>query len=383
MRRRSPSGKVREPPTVTEEELLNILTEAMKYLGLDWSPQRPALFFLEVHDEILRSWRSPIRPELNLRYLFFFPLVDSRPPQKDQEVFQPLSRYTDMWCVLPAVLDGAISGNAYFAIRDSIFPGKVGNRASGAPQPIKDGSIITTILLCPWKPLTHTWSCRANGDNMHILLWCPFEPGVSGLTAGQQLRLVYGRWTNSTALDSFSGFIWDELADPYNHHVHRLSRVLPCHRTNATVAKRVHPNKLSKYTDFIENHRKRKSSSSSDTSVKNAKITAFSAPVRVTQATLDKMVLNFVFAGQAEEVGVQQGIQKRFGDVMKEPELIAAAILLPRFRTSWTTEENILNAGLDYIRNHLDTDLDDITSTNSSLSDEDDFFVVINTVVIL
>ncbi|KAK6293774.1 hypothetical protein J4Q44_G00361000 [Coregonus suidteri] len=42
---------------------------------------------------------------------------------------------------------------------------------------------------------------------------------------------------------------------------------------------------------------------------------------------------------------LQQGIQKRFGDVMKEPELIAAAILLPRFRTSWTTEENILNAG--------------------------------------
>ncbi|KAE8289015.1 Carcinoembryonic antigen-related cell adhesion molecule 1 [Larimichthys crocea] len=41
---------------------------------------------------------------------------------------------------------------------------------------------------------------------------------------------------------------------------------------------------------------------------------------------------------------LQQGIQKRFGDIMKEPELIAAPILLPRFRTSWTTEENILNA---------------------------------------
>lgn len=42
---------------------------------------------------------------------------------------------------------------------------------------------------------------------------------------------------------------------------------------------------------------------------------------------------------------LQRGIEKRFGDVMKEPELIAAAILLPRFRTSWTTDENILNAG--------------------------------------
>lgn len=40
-----------------------------------------------------------------------------------------------------------------------------------------------------------------------------------------------------------------------------------------------------------------------------------------------------------------EGIQKRFGDIMKEPKLIAAAILLPRFRTSWTTEESILKAG--------------------------------------
>ncbi|XP_046707916.1 uncharacterized protein LOC124387547 [Silurus meridionalis] len=55
---------------------------------------------------------------------------------------------------------------------------------------------------------------------------------------------------------------------------------------------RVHANKLAKHTDLIENHRKRKSSA--DTLVKNAKITAFAAPWRVTQATLDKLVLNFV-----------------------------------------------------------------------------------------
>ncbi|XP_034534155.1 uncharacterized protein LOC117808543 [Notolabrus celidotus] len=70
------------------------------------------------------------------------------------------------------------------------------------------------------------------------------------------------------------------------------------------------------------------------------------------------------------------GIQKRFGEIMKEPELIAAAILLPKFRTSWTTEDSILKAGLNYIKNHLDTDLelDDEACTNSSQSDEDDFF---------
>lgn len=42
---------------------------------------------------------------------------------------------------------------------------------------------------------------------------------------------------------------------------------------------------------------------------------------------------------------LQKAIQKRFGDIMKEPELIAAAILLPKFRTSWTTDQNILKAG--------------------------------------
>ncbi|KAL0188093.1 hypothetical protein M9458_015192, partial [Cirrhinus mrigala] len=36
------------------------------------------------------------------------------------------------------------------------------------------------------------------------------------------------------------------------------------------------------------------------------------------------------------------GILKRFGEVMKEPELIAAAILLPKFRTAWTTNQSIL-----------------------------------------
>ncbi|KAF7691833.1 hypothetical protein HF521_010800 [Silurus meridionalis] len=43
---------------------------------------------------------------------------------------------------------------------------------------------------------------------------------------------------------------------------------------------RVHPNKLAKYTDLIEIHRKHNSSSSGDTLVKNAKIPAFAAPWR-------------------------------------------------------------------------------------------------------
>lgn len=39
------------------------------------------------------------------------------------------------------------------------------------------------------------------------------------------------------------------------------------------------------------------------------------------------------------------GILKRFREVMKEPELIAAAILLPKFRTARTADQSILTTG--------------------------------------
>ena len=59
---------------------------------------------------------------------------------------------------------------------------------------------------------------------------------------------------------------------------------------------RVHPTKLTKYIDLIESHRKRRSSSAEEPPTKNAKITSsFTVPSRrVTQATLNKLVLNFV-----------------------------------------------------------------------------------------
>ena len=38
------------------------------------------------------------------------------------------------------------------------------------------------------------------------------------------------------------------------------------------------------------------------------------------------------------------GSKNVFGEAMKDPELIAAAILLPRFRASWTTDDYILKS---------------------------------------
>ncbi|GAA6085506.1 E3 SUMO-protein ligase ZBED1-like, partial [Tachysurus ichikawai] len=42
---------------------------------------------------------------------------------------------------------------------------------------------------------------------------------------------------------------------------------------------------------------------------------------------------------------LQEGLDKRFGEMMKDPELIAAAILLPRFKTSWTSDTQIIETG--------------------------------------
>ncbi|KAF7645683.1 hypothetical protein LDENG_00200280 [Lucifuga dentata] len=50
---------------------------------------------------------------------------------------------------------------------------------------------------------------------------------------------------------------------------------------------------------------------------------------------------------------LQEGIQKWFGPMLADPELIAAAVL-PKFRTSWTSNEDMLKLGLDYIKAHLD-----------------------------
>ncbi|XP_062320568.1 uncharacterized protein LOC134022838 [Osmerus eperlanus] len=70
---------------------------------------------------------------------------------------------------------------------------------------------------------------------------------------------------------------------------------------------------------------------------------------------------------------LQEGIQRRFGDMLADPELIAAAILLPKFRTSWTSNEDLLKLGMDYIKRNMEEDPVPSPVSNSG-SEEDDFF---------
>ncbi|RXN09935.1 zinc finger BED domain-containing 1-like protein [Labeo rohita] len=72
---------------------------------------------------------------------------------------------------------------------------------------------------------------------------------------------------------------------------------------------------------------------------------------------------------------VQDGIEKRFGGMIKDPELIAAAILLPKFKTTWTERADIIEAGLVYVRQHLDQMAEAaVEQAGQHSSDEEDFF---------
>lgn len=42
---------------------------------------------------------------------------------------------------------------------------------------------------------------------------------------------------------------------------------------------------------------------------------------------------------------LQNGLQKHIGPMMEDPELAAAAVLLPKFKTSWTDRADVIGAG--------------------------------------
>lgn len=42
---------------------------------------------------------------------------------------------------------------------------------------------------------------------------------------------------------------------------------------------------------------------------------------------------------------IQLGLKNRFSEIFEDPELIAAAILLPKFKTLWTKDKTVLKKG--------------------------------------
>ncbi|XP_060798037.1 uncharacterized protein LOC132900019 [Neoarius graeffei] len=72
-------------------------------------------------------------------------------------------------------------------------------------------------------------------------------------------------------------------------------------------------------------------------------------------------------------VTLQDGIQRRFSDMLADPELIAASILLPKFRSSWTRNEDLLKLGMDYIKTHMESYTATSTPNLSGSDEVDDF----------
>ncbi|KAL7879748.1 hypothetical protein SRHO_G00020020 [Serrasalmus rhombeus] len=84
---------------------------------------------------------------------------------------------------------------------------------------------------------------------------------------------------------------------------------------------------------------------------------------------------------------LKEGLQLRFRDTLVEPEFIAAAVLIPKFKTSWTSDENIVKlvkfelilsihgslsiSGLDYIKDHLEEEASNQSSVDGSSTSDD------------
>lgn len=100
----APRGKVCKPPTAFEEELLNILTEAVKDLGLDWSPSQQRvknkmdMWFLQSGHRVVAPrdlLRSSQRSTMRSRSLGT-PSIWPEPKQWDLFCF-PLSMVPTTW----------------------------------------------------------------------------------------------------------------------------------------------------------------------------------------------------------------------------------------------------------------------------------------------
>ncbi|KAI4893562.1 hypothetical protein NFI96_021355 [Prochilodus magdalenae] len=98
--------------------------------------------------------------------------------------------------------------------------------------------------------------------------------------------------------------------------------------------------------------------------------------ITLLKVKLDNLCPSSNFCGSLLEA-LQAGIEKRFGQMLADPELIASAILLPKFKTCWTSDEAIHKLGLDYIRCHLKDHPMVQPSDSATSSEEEDFFSTI------
>ena len=66
--------------------------------------------------------------------------------------------------------------------------------------------------------------------------------------------------------------------------------------------------------------------------------------VNLLNAKLDRIKLSLKYCKPLVDA-LQVGIKNRFGHMSGDPEMIAAAILLPKFRTTWTKDDATIKLG--------------------------------------
>ncbi|KAL0147819.1 hypothetical protein M9458_056896, partial [Cirrhinus mrigala] len=98
--------------------------------------------------------------------------------------------------------------------------------------------------------------------------------------------------------------------------------------------------------------------------------------ITLLKAKLQHLHISVKFCGPLVDA-LLSGLEKRFGQMLTDPELIAAAILVPKFKTCWTSNECILKLGLDYIKSHLKEQAVENQGETSHSSEEDVFFSAI------
>lgn len=152
---RPPCGEFLGKPASVDEELLKILTEAVADLGLDWSqpeqpaknrmdmwflqqgchdaaPHRPAPFFPEVHEEILRSCRSPHSARGQPVGTCLLSTVDgadhlgyNKPPPVEESVVAHLCPTARGWKSTPLLPSKPCRATAHFAEKANMAAGQV------------------------------------------------------------------------------------------------------------------------------------------------------------------------------------------------------------------------------------------------------------------
>ncbi|KAL2085800.1 hypothetical protein ACEWY4_019120 [Coilia grayii] len=91
------------------------------------------------------------------------------------------------------------------------------------------------------------------------------------------------------------------------------------------------------------------------------------------EVKLDKVKLQLKYCKPLVDA-LLSGIQNRFGHMFMDAELVAAAILLPKFRMTWTKDDATIKMGIDYIKQHIEDPSMQPGEVTRSSSDEDDFF---------